>query len=78
MADGSLRSVRITAVPARHGPRFSLPIVGKVLGFVVETEGENHLHFRRHCLLFRRCRSRAPDSNQRQRSFILAAWASVT
>ncbi len=32
--------VRISAVPARHGPRFSLPIVGKVLGFVVETEGE--------------------------------------
>lgn len=31
--------VRITAVPARHGPRFSLPIVGKVLGFVIETEG---------------------------------------
>lgn len=32
--------VRITAVPARHGPRFSLPIVGKVLGFVLEAEGE--------------------------------------
>lgn len=32
--------VRITAVPARHGPPFSLPIVGKVLGFVIEAEGE--------------------------------------
>jgi L-ascorbate metabolism protein UlaG (beta-lactamase superfamily) len=36
----SIGDVRITAVPARHGPRFSLPIVGKVLGFVLETEGE--------------------------------------
>lgn len=32
--------VRITAVPARHGPKFSLPIVGKVLGFVIEAEGQ--------------------------------------
>lgn len=28
--------VRVTAVPARHGPRLSLPVVGKVTGFVLE------------------------------------------
>lgn len=34
-ASGSL-TARITATPARHGPPFSLPIVGPVIGFLVE------------------------------------------
>jgi L-ascorbate metabolism protein UlaG (beta-lactamase superfamily) len=31
--------VRITATPARHGPPLSLPMVGAVIGFLVEVEG---------------------------------------
>lgn len=34
--------VRITATPARHGPPFSLPLVGKVIGFVLEWNGQQH------------------------------------
>jgi L-ascorbate metabolism protein UlaG (beta-lactamase superfamily) len=37
-ADG-LR-VRVTATPARHGPPLSLPFVGKVIGFVLEWDGQ--------------------------------------
>lgn len=33
-------SVKITATPARHGPPFSQPIVGEVIGFVLEWEGQ--------------------------------------
>lgn len=39
-ADG-LR-VRVTAVPARHGPPGSRPLVGDVIGFVLEWEGQRH------------------------------------
>jgi len=31
--------VRVTATPARHGPPFSLPFVGPVVGFVIEWDG---------------------------------------
>lgn len=31
-------SVRVTATPARHGPPLSTPVVGDVIGFVVEHE----------------------------------------
>lgn len=34
--------VRITATPARHGPPCSRPIVGDVIGFVLEWEGQKH------------------------------------
>jgi L-ascorbate metabolism protein UlaG (beta-lactamase superfamily) len=30
------RRVRVTATPARHGPRWSLPFVGPVIGFLIE------------------------------------------
>ncbi len=39
-ADG--REVRVTATPARHGPPLSGPIVGAVIGFVLEWEGQRH------------------------------------
>jgi L-ascorbate metabolism protein UlaG (beta-lactamase superfamily) len=32
-------SVRVTATPARHGPPLSTPLVGDVIGFVVEHDG---------------------------------------
>jgi L-ascorbate metabolism protein UlaG (beta-lactamase superfamily) len=32
-------SVRVTATPARHGPPLSTPVVGDVIGFVVEHAG---------------------------------------
>src|SRR4029077_702082 len=32
--------VRITATPCRHGPPLSRPIVGEVVGFVLEWEGQ--------------------------------------
>lgn len=32
--------VRITGTPARHGPPLSLPLVGEVIGFVLEWEGQ--------------------------------------
>jgi len=32
--------IRVTATPARHGPPLSLPFVGKVIGFVLEWEGQ--------------------------------------
>jgi L-ascorbate metabolism protein UlaG (beta-lactamase superfamily) len=32
--------IRITATPARHGPPLSLPFVGKVIGFVLEWDGQ--------------------------------------
>ncbi len=43
----SLRStegleVRMTATPARHGPPGSLPLVGHVIGFLLEWEGQRH------------------------------------
>lgn len=34
--------VRVTAVPARHGPDGSEPVVGHVTGFVLEWEGQRH------------------------------------
>lgn len=37
-ADGF--ELRITATPARHGPPLSLPVVGPVVGFVLEWEGQ--------------------------------------
>jgi L-ascorbate metabolism protein UlaG (beta-lactamase superfamily) len=37
-ADGG--RLRITATPARHGPPLSLPFVGKVIGFVLEWDGQ--------------------------------------
>ncbi len=39
-ADG-LR-VRITATPAQHGPFFARPLVGMVIGFILEWEGQQH------------------------------------
>jgi L-ascorbate metabolism protein UlaG (beta-lactamase superfamily) len=35
-------SVRVTATPARHGPPLSRPIVGDVIGFVLEWEGQRN------------------------------------
>jgi L-ascorbate metabolism protein UlaG (beta-lactamase superfamily) len=40
LATPSGRTLRITAVPARHGPPLSLPIVGKTIGFVLEWPGQ--------------------------------------
>jgi L-ascorbate metabolism protein UlaG (beta-lactamase superfamily) len=34
--------VRVTATPARHGPPGSRPLVGEVVGFVLEWEGQCH------------------------------------
>lgn len=36
------KTIRVTATPARHGPPGSLPIVGEVVGFVLEWEGQRH------------------------------------
>jgi L-ascorbate metabolism protein UlaG (beta-lactamase superfamily) len=38
----ALDRVRVTAVPARHGPDGSEPVVGHVTGFVLEWEGQRH------------------------------------
>jgi L-ascorbate metabolism protein UlaG (beta-lactamase superfamily) len=38
-ADGT--EVRITATPCRHGPPLSRPIVGEVVGFLLEWEGQH-------------------------------------
>ena len=38
----SLDGVRVTAVPARHGPEGSEPVVGHVTGFVLEWDGQRH------------------------------------
>jgi L-ascorbate metabolism protein UlaG (beta-lactamase superfamily) len=35
-------SLRITATPCRHGPPLSRPIVGQVVGFALEWEGQEH------------------------------------
>jgi L-ascorbate metabolism protein UlaG (beta-lactamase superfamily) len=35
-------ALRITATPARHGPPLSRPIVGDVVGFVLEWEGQSN------------------------------------
>ena len=34
--------VRVTATPARHGPPGSQPMVGEVIGFTLEWEGQQH------------------------------------
>jgi L-ascorbate metabolism protein UlaG (beta-lactamase superfamily) len=34
--------IRVTATPARHGPPASLPFVGKVIGFLLEWQGQDH------------------------------------
>ncbi len=34
--------VRVTAAPARHGPPFSLPFVGPVIGFFLEWDGQRN------------------------------------
>jgi L-ascorbate metabolism protein UlaG (beta-lactamase superfamily) len=34
--------VRVTATPARHGPPGSKPVVGEVVGFVLEWPGQEH------------------------------------
>lgn len=38
----SLDGVRVTAVPARHGPEGSERVVGHVTGFVLEWQGQRH------------------------------------
>lgn len=35
------KPLTITATPARHGPRFSRPIAGKVIGFAVHRDGQD-------------------------------------
>jgi L-ascorbate metabolism protein UlaG (beta-lactamase superfamily) len=35
-------SIRITATPCRHGPPLSRPIVGHVVGFALEWDGQEH------------------------------------
>jgi L-ascorbate metabolism protein UlaG (beta-lactamase superfamily) len=35
-------SIEITATPCRHGPPLSRPIVGDVIGFALEWEGQEH------------------------------------
>jgi L-ascorbate metabolism protein UlaG (beta-lactamase superfamily) len=35
-------SIRVTATPCRHGPPMSGPIVGQVIGFALEWEGQQH------------------------------------
>lgn len=35
-------TLRLTATPARHGPPLSLPMVGPVIGFLLEWEGQKH------------------------------------
>ena len=40
LEDGDRPAVRITASPARHGPPLSRPLVGHVIGFVLEWEGQ--------------------------------------
>ena len=35
-------TLRVTATPARHGPPLSRPLVGHVIGFVLEWEGQRH------------------------------------
>jgi L-ascorbate metabolism protein UlaG (beta-lactamase superfamily) len=39
-ADGT--EVRVTATPCRHGPPLSRPLVGEVIGFVLEWEGQRN------------------------------------
>jgi hypothetical protein len=34
--------VRVTATPARHGPPLSRPLVGEVIGFMLEWEGQQY------------------------------------
>jgi L-ascorbate metabolism protein UlaG (beta-lactamase superfamily) len=38
----TLGEVKVTATPARHGPPGSRPIVGEVVGFVLEWEGQRN------------------------------------
>jgi L-ascorbate metabolism protein UlaG (beta-lactamase superfamily) len=35
-------SIEVTATPCRHGPRWSHPIVGDVVGFALRWEGQRH------------------------------------
>lgn len=35
-------TLRVTATPAQHGPRWMNPITGPVIGFVLEWEGQSH------------------------------------
>jgi L-ascorbate metabolism protein UlaG (beta-lactamase superfamily) len=35
-------TIEVTATPARHGPRFSRPIVGEVTGFALTWAGQSH------------------------------------
>src|SRR3954464_5318153 len=34
--------IKVTAVPARHGPIFSTPLAGQVIGFVLEWKGQEN------------------------------------
>jgi L-ascorbate metabolism protein UlaG (beta-lactamase superfamily) len=40
-AEGKV-TIRVTATPCRHGPVASYPIVGQVVGFALEWEGQQH------------------------------------
>ncbi|NMN98876.1 MBL fold metallo-hydrolase [Antrihabitans stalactiti] len=40
--DNAGTQVRITATPGRHGPPLSRPIVGQVIGFLLEWDGQEH------------------------------------
>ncbi|WP_059016573.1 MBL fold metallo-hydrolase [Mycobacterium sp. M26] len=35
------KSLTVTATPARHGPKFSRPIAGKVIGFALHRDGDD-------------------------------------
>jgi L-ascorbate metabolism protein UlaG (beta-lactamase superfamily) len=37
-----LPAIRVTATPCRHGPPLSRPVVGDVIGFALEWEGQEH------------------------------------
>lgn len=40
IGSGKAETIRVTAVPAQHGPRWLVPIAGPVVGFVVEWAGQ--------------------------------------
>ncbi len=42
LADPARPSIEVTATPCRHGPPLSRPIVGDVIGFALEWDGQEH------------------------------------